>query len=180
MTKARYNKYVKHGLSIEAVARLELSDLIETLVNATPSLIWLLFYIYSTREIQDNLKSKISSVVSTKDSRGSKKAHAWYHYITRALPLLLSTCRANLCIKTNSVSSLWVWQDTVINDQYLPKIDSIVPILGAPMHTDATLWGSDVEDFNPRRFLKGTTKHRPGVFRTFGGGTRLHPGDTLQ
>lgn len=44
------------------------------------------------------------------------------------------------------------------------------------MHADATLWGSDVKDFNPRRFLKGTTKHRLGVFRTFGGGTRLYPG----
>ena len=77
---------------------------------------------------------------------------------------------------TNIVSSLWVLQDTVLNDQYLLKKDSIVQISGALMHADATLWGSDVKEFNARRFLKGTTKHRPGVFRTFGGETRLCPG----
>ena len=77
---------------------------------------------------------------------------------------------------TNSVSSLWVWHDTVLSDQYLLKKDSIVQIPGALMHADATLWGSDVKEFNPRRFLKGTTKYRPGAFRTFGGETRFCPG----
>ena len=52
LKKAHYNNYVKHGLSIEATARLELSGLIGTLVDATSSLFWLLYFIYSTRELQ--------------------------------------------------------------------------------------------------------------------------------
>ncbi len=54
------------------------------------------------------------------------------------------------------------------------------------IHKDPSLWGTDVDAFNPRRFLKdseaqksdGGAKKRPNAaaFRTFGGGTTLCPG----
>ena len=44
------------------------------------------------------------------------------------------------------------------------------------MHANPALWGADVEDFNPRRFIRGEGNHRPGAFSSFKGGTSLGPG----
>lgn len=45
------------------------------------------------------------------------------------------------------------------------------------MHADPALWGADVKEFKPRRFMKGEgNHHRPGAFRSFGGGASLCPG----
>lgn len=50
----------------------------------------------------------------------------------------------------------------------------------AVIHTDRTLWGPTVSQFNHKRFLKaaknGDTRHPAAAFRGFGGGHVLCPG----
>ncbi|KAI4248216.1 MAG: hypothetical protein L6R42_009372 [Xanthoria sp. 1 TBL-2021] len=54
---------------------------------------------------------------------------------------------------------------------------------GYPVHTMPSIWGPDVESFNPHRFMKiekkskeKSPKQHPASFRTFGGGATLCPG----
>ncbi|MCJ1454876.1 hypothetical protein MMC28_005229 [Mycoblastus sanguinarius] len=61
------------------------------------------------------------------------------------------------------------------------KKDSAVMMLGAVQHADASLWGPNVNEFNPRRFVKrdlkkGEAKLNPGAFRASGSGQTLCPG----
>jgi cytochrome P450 len=85
-----------------------------------------------------------------------------------------------------------VLEDTIIADQYLLKKGSIVQVPAPAVHTDPRIWGSDVAEFNPRRFAKslngtfvengsaGAEKKEkqvhPSAFRGFGGGSSLCPG----
>ena len=179
LTKARYNVYVKNGLSSDAIAHFELSSIIGLLINATPSLFWLLFYIYSVPGLLEDVRQEIANATSTEilSTWDDRERHSISVVKLReTCPLLISTYRETLRLKTNNVYTRWVQEDTLLDDRYLLKQGSIVQVPGASMHADPTLWGADVKDFNPRRFMKGETSHRPGAFRTFGGGTSLCPG----
>lgn len=179
LTKARYNVYVKNGLSSEAIARLELSSIIGILINATPSVFWLLFYIYSVPGLLEDLRQEVANATSTgllSTQEYQKKHSISVVKLRESCPLLVSTYRETLRLKTNNVYTRWVQADTLLDDRYLLKQGSIVQIPGASMHADPALWGAEVKDFNPRRFIKGAATHRPGAFRTFGGGTSLCPG----
>ena len=179
LTKARYKVYVKHGLSSDAIAHLELSSIIGQLINATPSVFWLLFYIYSVPGLLEDVRQETANATSTEmlSTQEYRKKHSISVVKLREnCPLLVSTYRETLRLKTNSVYTRWVREDTLLDDRYLLKQGSIVQVPGASMHADPALWGPDVNDFNPRRFTKGAANHRPGAFRTFGGGTSLCPG----
>ena len=179
LTKARYNVYVKNGLSSDAIAHLELSSIIGLLINATPSVFWLLFYIYSVPGLLEDVRQEVANATSTRvlSTQDDRKKHSISVVKLREnCPLLVSTYRETLRLKTNNVYTRWVQEDTLLDDRYLLKQGSIVQVPGASMHADPALWGTDVKDFNPRRFMKGAANHRPGAFRTFGGGTSLCPG----
>lgn len=179
LTKARYNVYVKNGLSTDSIAHFELSSIIGLLINATPSIFWLLFYIYSVPGLLEDVRLEIAAVTSaeTFNTQDERKKHSINVVKLREkCPLLLSTYRETLRLKTNNVYTRWVQEDTLLNDRYLLKEGSIVQVPGASMHADSALWGTDVKDFNPRRFMKGEANHRPGAFRSFGGGASLCPG----
>ena len=179
LTKARYNVYVKNGLSTDSIARFELSSIIGLLINATPSVFWLLFYIYSIPGLLEDVRLEVANVTLTEtlNTQDDQKKHLISVVKLREkCPLLLSTYRETLRLKTTNVYTRWVRQDTLLNERYLLKEGSIVQVPGASMHADPALWGPDVKLFNPRRFMKGEANHRPGVFRSFGGGTSLCPG----
>ncbi len=182
LTKARYNAYIKNGLSTDTIAHFELSSIIGLLINATPSVFWLLFYIYSVPGLLEDVRQELVGATSmetfnTQGTHGYRKRHSISVVNLREkCPLLLSAYRETLRLKTNNVYTRWVRQDTLLNDRYLLKEGSIVQVPGASMHADPALWGTDVKDFNPRRFMKGEANHRPGAFRSFGGGASLCPG----
>lgn len=74
-------------------------------------------------------------------------------------------------------------EDTVLDDKWLLKKDCMIQMPSRVIHKDNTVWGSDVDDFNPRRFQrdepqKTQSGRRPNAtaFRAFGGGTTLCPG----
>ncbi|KAI9657571.1 MAG: hypothetical protein M1831_004187 [Alyxoria varia] len=76
-----------------------------------------------------------------------------------------------------------VMEDTVLAGQWLLKKDCMIQMPSRILHKDSSLWGSDVDDFNPRRFMKNEVQKtesgkRPhaAAFRAFGGGKTLCPG----
>ncbi|KAM7210403.1 hypothetical protein V8F06_014220 [Rhypophila decipiens] len=71
-----------------------------------------------------------------------------------------------------------VMQDTMLDGRWLLKKGAMLQMPSRIIHQDSGLWGSDVADYNPRRFLPEERKNRPSniCFRAFGGGETLCPG----
>ena len=59
-----------------------------------------------------------------------------------------------LCDSISDVlSSRVVTTDTMLQDKYFLRKGSILQISGGVMHSDAKIWGDDVDEFDPERFL---------------------------
>ena len=67
----------------------------------------------------------------------------------------------------------------MLAEKYFLKKGAIVQISGGVIHSDKSIWGDDVDEFNPSRFLGAKTRSggfHPAAFRGFGGGKTLCPG----
>lgn len=97
--------------------------------------------------------------------------------LKEACPLLLSSYQEVLRYCSMGTSVREVMEDTYL-DQWLLKKGAMLQMPSRVIHQDASLWGSNVADFNPRRFLPEEKKNRPRdvCFRAFGGGKTLCPG----
>jgi len=91
-------------------------------------------------------------------------------------PLLTSTFQEVLRIRTTGASARMAIEDTMLAGRYLLKKGGLVQIPSHVIHSDAAIWGPDVNQFNPRRFMQ---KQKNGAFRSFGFGDALCPGRHL-
>lgn len=104
-------------------------------------------------------------------------------------PTLISTLQEVLRHKALGTSVRQVMQDTLLDDRHLLKKDSTILIPNIVVHNDPTVWGSDVHDFNHKRFLREKTATNSNddsakrqatanlaAFRGFGSGSTLGPG----
>lgn len=195
--KARHDAVINNGGTLDDVARFEIGDLIGVLVNATPTFFWMLLTIYSNPPLLAEIRAEIGAVMKTTTSTTSPSQNGVPNTsrheipippLEPACPLLLSSYRELLRHRTQSSSSRWIVQDTLIAEQYLLKKDSVLMIPGALIHADP-IWGADRREYNPRRFLKPSpspsspsspppptsspspqSKPHLGAYRAWGGG----------
>jgi len=163
----------KYGASIDEISRFEMGDAIGVLVNAIPTLFWTLVHVYSDPTLLEEIRSEVSAFMTTEAA--DPPTHILdITTLQDACPLLVSTYREVLRTRTQASTSRWVTEDTLLNNQYLLKKDSVLLIPGALIHADP-IWGPDARTFNPRRFL-GKSDVKAGANRTWGGGQTLCPG----
>ena len=186
LTRNRYEVAKKYGLSLEDTARYEVASALATLVNTAPATFWMLFFTYSVHGLLTDIRTELDRVVSQTKYESKTRRIISLQTIKEKCPLLISTVQETLryCAIGNSVRQ--VMQDTVLDGQWLLRKDSLVQMPSRIIHTDASIWGTNVENFEPRRFLKSSTGPKPGdssnkraqaaAFRSFGGGTTLCPG----
>ncbi|KAL9134788.1 MAG: hypothetical protein Q9175_004026 [Cornicularia normoerica] len=184
--KVRHDAVINNGGTTDDVARFEIGDLVGVLVNATPTFFWMLLTIYSDAALLESIRTEIGAVMTTTEpssTMGEKRKHEIdITTLETKCPLLISAYRELLRHRTQSSSSRWIVQDTILADQYLLKKDSVLMVPGALIHADP-IWGPDRKKYNPRRFLKsppdsqaGSAKVHPGAYRAWGGGQTLCPG----
>ena len=187
LAKNRYEVAAKNGVALADIARYEVGGAVAILVNTSPAAFWTLFFIYSTPGLLDDVRSEIDSTVMSTDDDGGLLRSVDLKSLKQHCPLLISTFQETLRYCAIGTSVRQVMEDTVLDGQWLLKKDSIVQMPSRIIHKDGSIWGADVDDFNPRRFLKdspapktdsGGVKKRPSpaAFRAFGGGTTLCPG----
>lgn len=180
----RYDISVKNGLSVPDLARYELGSALAILVNTPPTIFWMIYFIYSQTELLAEIRKETESIMATTVSETGE--------ITRSIditnakancPLLASTYQEVLRHCTIGTSIRQVTQDTVLSGQWLLKKDALIQMPSGVIHRDPSVWGSDVDAFNPRRFIKDEKpktangkRPNPAAFRAFGGGTTLCPG----
>lgn len=183
LMRNRYETSARNGIAIEDIARYEVGGAIAILVNTTPAAFWMLLLVYSYPGLLDDVRKEVDSVVTTTRDDDGLVRNLDITLLKTNCPLLTSTFQEVLRYRSMGTSVRQVMQDTVLNGQWLLKKDCMIQMPSRIIHKDSTLWGADVDEFNPRRFMKDEVQktrngRRPNAaaFRAFGGGTTLCPG----
>ena len=167
LVKARIAVGRKYGLTTEALARLDVGLGQALLINAVPISSWMLFHIFSSPSLLEEIRAEVS-VICTNGFMDISR-------IKDTCPLLVSTWQEVLRFASYLPSGRTVLEDTMINDRYLLRKGATVLIPSSIIHQDQKTWGEDASEFNARRFLS-SQKRPAAAFRGFGGGTLLCPG----
>ena len=164
----------KHGFSATYMARTDLGELTAVLFNVVPASFWLLAYIFSTPILLADLRNELRQVF------GGDLAHkrAFNPTELSQCSLLVSIYQEVLrIIGAGVTTNRVVLADTWLTPTTCLRKGGIVQIPGNVFHSDASIWGSDVDSFNPRRFIgEGSGLAKSAAFRTFGGGASKCPG----
>ena len=183
LLKNRYEASAKNGISVTDIARYEVGGSIAILVNTVPAVFWMLLLVYSNPNLVDDLRKEIGPTMTEHSSNNDTVRSLDITNLKRSCPLLLSTFQEILRYRSMGTSVRQVMQDTVLDDHWLLKKDCMIQMPSRVIHKDSSIWGSDVDEFNPRRFMKDEPQKtldgkRPNAtaFRAFGGGTTLCPG----
>lgn len=128
---------------------------------------WMLAYIINEPTLMPLIRSETAKAFSddTLD----------VHYLTKACPLLNSIWLETLRHASASASVRFVTQDTTINGKIFRK-GSRLMMPYRQLHFDKAVFGEDVREFKPTRFLDQEYLARSPSWRPFGGGKTLCPG----
>lgn len=176
----------KYGLSDHYNSRADVGELLAMLVNVVPVSFWLLIYIYSSPSLLADIRAEVQHLLShqdtqtdTTDSVDAEQRQLDVTQIQSNCPLLYSTWQEVLRVVSVVTTSRCVVEDTYIGDEILLKKGGIVQIPTGALHTDQNLWGLDVNEFDPHRFMKSRQAQHPAAYRPFGGGSTMCPGRHL-
>ena len=161
LLKVRYDINMRYGVPVRDFACFEIGDCIGVLINATPTFFWLLFDIYSRPTLLEALREELESSGTIVYSQKSSTMTLHVPSLKTTCPLLFSTFQEVLRVRTRNATTRWITEDTYItgssNNNYLLKKDSVVQMPAVPMHYNTILWGPDAHEFNPARFIKGSS-----------------------
>ena len=177
----------KYRLSDNYTSRADIGELMAMLFNVVPTSFWMLLYIFSSPTLLAELRGEVQGLLCRESTDHNYTAsaslmddgHLDVTDIKHKCPLLMSTWQEVLRLISSVTTNRYVLQDTIVDDGILLKKGGLVQIPGGVMHSDPAIWGSDVNEFNPRRFMKSKQTHHPAAFRPFGGGSTLCPGRHL-
>lgn len=183
LMKNRYETSTKNGVSVKDIARFEVGGSVAILVNTAPAVFWMLLLTYSHPGLVDELRKEIGPMMTEQTRNGERIRSLDITSLKTSCPLLTSTFQEVLRYRSVGTSVRQVMEDTVLDDKWLLKKDCMIQMPSRVIHKDSSIWGSDVDEFNPRRFVKDEPQktqsgRRPNAtaFRAFGGGTTLCPG----
>ena len=177
LVRSRYEIGKKAGISLEGISNLELGDCMAVLVNATPAVFWMIWHIYSAPVLLQDLRLEVQGSLRETIDENGKHLKLNIGKIKSHCPQLFSTYQEVLRVRTHSASHRWVLEDTLLSNSFLMKKGNVVEMPGHVIHANTSVWGPDVNDFNPRRFMQSKAHNvKLGSLRAFGGGKALCPG----
>ncbi|KAI0116514.1 cytochrome P450 [Nemania sp. FL0031] len=177
LAKKRYQAEVDNSVPLEDIARYEVGGSIAVLVNTAPAAFWTLLLLHSHPGLLDDIRREVDACTKTTTENGNTVKALDITTLKESCPLLLSSYQEVLRYRSMGTSVREVMEDTYL-DQWLLKKGAMLQMPSRVIHQDGSLWGDDVDEYNPRRFLSEQKKNRPRdvCFRAFGGGKTLCPG----
>ncbi|KAL7620711.1 hypothetical protein AAE478_009708 [Parahypoxylon ruwenzoriense] len=168
---------VQKESGLEDIARYEVGGSIAVLVNTAPSAFWTLLLIHSHPGLLDDIRKEIDARTEKTIENGSTVKTLDITTLKGSCPLLLSSYQEVLRYRSMGTSVREVIEDTYL-DRWLLKKGAMLQMPSRIIHQDPNLWGPNVNEFNPRRFLAEEKQNQPRdvCFRAFGGGKTLCPG----
>lgn len=199
----RISLALKHGWTLRAAARSELSFLFAGIVNMTTSTFWIVLQIFADPNLLSGVRSELESILARDDKdSGDISATLSINDVKSKCPLLIAVYRECLRLNSDNNSIRVVKESTLLADRYFLAKDAVVQIAGGVIHADESTWGANVNTFDPGRYLgeqqsrsqtgsakdggkdkeagkntKGKERQiHPAAFRAYGGGKTLCPG----
>lgn len=177
LVQLRLAHNVRFGLGLDETAHTEIGQVNASISNTVPGAFWALWQILADPVVFADCQREASQLVQTSPDGVCTIDLA---KVSTACPILASTWQEVLRFHGTSIAARVVQQDTLIDNKYLLKKDSMVIMPTHVAHTDESVWGPTAKQFDHRRFLKpnkGGGKRVPAAaFRGFGGGAVLCPG----
>ncbi|KAI0400159.1 cytochrome P450 [Xylaria palmicola] len=175
LIKARVKINDDFQISRKETARIELGGSQAILTNTLPGTFWLAYHIFSDPVVLRDVREELSKGVYT-DDNGSRTIDL--SHVKSSCPILLSTFKETMRIHSSSTATRIAMEDYKVNNKYLLKKGSTIMMPSTVQHTNRDVWGSTVDDFLHKRFVRepGVKGPNPIAFRGFGGGTTLCPG----
>jgi len=174
--RASNDANLKRGVSEEDRAGFQVVYCIGLLVNTPPTLFWMLFHIYSSPVLLQRLRAELSAASLAENDTGVAQGRLDIQKLTDTCPLLQATLEEVLRVHASSLSTRIVLEDTTVGNGILLKKDGIVHIPSKCLHYNEKHFSSNVDTFDPTRFLNNTRSKSQTAFRPFGGGSTLCPG----
>ncbi|KAI1430715.1 cytochrome P450 [Xylaria sp. CBS 124048] len=180
---------LRHGWTLRATARSELSFLFAGIVNATTSSFWILLQISADPQLLSTVREEVIQILRVDEESTENPQPGNYRIrmtdLRERCPILVAIYRECLRLGSDNYSTRMVKENTILADRYFLKKGAVVQIAGGVIHSNQSIWGDDVLAFNPHRFLEGFCRKpgdakpnqvHPAAFRAFGGGRTLCPG----
>lgn len=168
----------EYGMSSETMARSALSFLFAGIVNTTTTTFWVVLRLFADPQLLATVRKEIDEALQTsKEQTGSGSLSI--SGVKEHGTTLHAVYRECMRIGSENFSVRLIKDDIMLADRYFLKKGAVVQIAGGVIHADKSIWGDDVEAFNPRRFLSQKARGggiHPAAFRGFGGGKTLCPG----
>jgi cytochrome P450 len=179
---------MKYGISTMDMGRLEVGSLIGILVNTVPTVVYLLFHIFSDEQLLEDIRTELkTSIRPEQPGPGTEALKLKLKLSLSTLKdkslLLQSVLQEVLRVYSRGVSSRLVMEDTILNNQYYLQKGSILMMPTSVIHSDPSSWGPT--NFQPHRFFSSqngsfapepTKRSSAASYRPFGGGATLCPG----
>ncbi|KAK7752280.1 hypothetical protein SLS62_005816 [Diatrype stigma] len=169
--RQRVELALKHGWTLRAAARSELSFLFAGIVNTTTTTFWILARLYADAALLAAVRDEVEAAITITDDlappppppRGgrddkeppntNKRRELRIPGLRERCPTLAAVFSECLRLGSDNFSNRKVREDTVLAGRYALKKGAIVQVAGGVIHADRGIWGDDVEAFNPSRFL---------------------------
>ncbi|KAK3682491.1 cytochrome P450 [Podospora appendiculata] len=166
LVRKRVDTAQRHGLSLHAAARSEVSFLFAAVVNSAMAGFWVLARVFADRDLLELVRGEVTKAVvvdHTHESNDTDTEEEGEGVIRLHLDKLLNdaacapTLRAVLreCLRTTSenLSTRLVTHSTVLAGKWFLAQGSVVQVAGGVVHRDRRVWGSDADEFAHARFL---------------------------
>ncbi|TGO07540.1 hypothetical protein BTUL_0267g00080 [Botrytis tulipae] len=190
LIKSRLECSQKWGLTAEEIANIEISTLFLATTNSAPTCFWLLVNILSDPAWVSSIRTEIFNIVSkNKDEDGIEECVMDITLFHSCCPILISCFRETLRFADAATSVRSVTQDVILTSStsqssFLLKAGNVIQLPSGVTHNSPSIWGPDVNSFNPFRFLPSTIaklgkeqkKQQTQGYFPFGGGKHLCPG----
>ncbi|KAF5023470.1 hypothetical protein F66182_4470 [Fusarium sp. NRRL 66182] len=182
IVRARANVLREYNVPGVEVGHFELALLHVGTANTIPTLFWFIVHIFSRPDLVQRLREE---VLPAAQHDGHNNVTIDITTLDRRCPLLSSCYREAVRLSNQNVGNRRVLEDTMVSDgkgkSYLLKKGENLQIPARVCHELGQVWGENVLDFNPERFLESketseSDKLKRAAYLPFGGGRHLCPG----
>lgn len=181
LVKARFEFISKvHNIKdLRQISRMEVAGALGLISNTIPACFWILYHVVSDPALLAECMAELESCIQKKDDINYLDIKS----IRTSCPTLTSTSHEVLRFYGVQLSVRKVVEDHMLDEEFFLKKDSYVIVPSAVQHFGKSLWGMDVDKFDPKRFMRaamsGNASKNIGSrvgFHGFGGGRHLCPG----
>ncbi|KAL4906201.1 hypothetical protein BDW74DRAFT_139790 [Aspergillus multicolor] len=180
LVSERQKILVDGGFTADEIARIQATLSDAAYPNTVPTLFWTVYEIFSRPELLEDIRVELwEKAVKSEDGRFVLDVAA----LKTACYTLLSAYQETQRVRHYQVGFRAITEDTTL-DGYLLKKGGYLQIPAQPTHHNAGIWGGDVDEFDPYRFVSNNNKKNkneskkihPSAFQPWGMAPHMCPG----